>query len=279
METLRTGSRERIPELDFLRGLTLTLMMFHHTIGDLYDIYHVQAVAFQHDYWFYEIGRPLVLIVFLSVSGASSRFSRNGMKRGFRMVLFSIAATALTIFVDGFAGTGWILFNVIHVVAVSTVVYALLERLAMKVKWIPDIRTGAEIPQEDDQPGAYHPQRFAGLLVIVGMVGIFAWNLIQPILPEYTSNPLLIMLGSAAKGVRQLDHMPLFPWMGFFLSGAAIGHTLYADGQAFTGPRGRFYRLSRPIRFMGRHSLWVYFAHQPIILFILFLLNKTGIFG
>lgn len=277
MEIQQAGTRRRIPELDFLRGCALTLMMFHHTIGDLYDIYHQDFVAFQHSYWFYEIGRPLVLIVFLSVSGASSRFSRNSLKRGFRMVVFAITATALSIFVDGFAGTGLLLFNVIHVVALSTVAYALLERLAVRLRWIPD--PNKEEQEEGQDKPRYRPHLFPGLLIIIGMVAIFISTLIEPILPPYSSNPFLIMLGAPAKGVRLLDHMPLFPWIGFFLSGAAVGHTLYASGEAFTRYDGRFYKLSRPIRFLGRHSLWVYFVHQPIILFILFLLNKTGIFG
>ena len=37
--------RRRIPEIDLLRGIALCLMMFHHTIGDLYDIYGVEASA------------------------------------------------------------------------------------------------------------------------------------------------------------------------------------------------------------------------------------------
>ena len=277
METEQVRIRHRIPELDFLRGCALTLMMFHHTIGDLYDIYHQDFVAFQHSYWFYQVGRPLVLIVFLAVSGASSRFSRNSMKRGFRMVIVAIAATALSIFVDSFAGTGLLLFNVIHVVALSTVVYALLERLAVRLKWIPD--PSVETSGEDEEAVSYRPHLFPGLLIIIGMVSIFISTLIQPVLPPYSSNPLLIILGTPASGIHQLDHMPLFPWVGFFLSGAAVGHTLYATGQAFTRHEGRFYRLTRPIRFLGRHSLWVYLVHQPIILLILFLLNKTGIFG
>lgn len=277
METEQVRIRHRIPELDFLRGCALTLMMFHHTIGDLYDIYHQDFVAFQHSYWFYQVGRPLVLIVFLAVSGASSRFSRNSMKRGFRMVIVAIAATALSIFVDSFAGTGLLLFNVIHVIALSTVVYALLERMAVKLQWIPD--PSAEASGEEEETVSYRPHLFPGLLIIIGMVFIFISTLIQPVLPPYSSNPLLIILGTPASGIHQLDHMPLFPWLGFFLSGAAVGHTLYATGQAFTRHEGRFYRLTRPIRFLGRHSLWVYLVHQPIILLILFLLNKTGIFG
>ena len=270
MDYYQAEAKGRIPELDFLRGCALTLMMFHHLIGDLYDIYGVKAVAFQHDYWFYYIGRPLVLIVFLTVSGASSRFSRNGLRRGIRMVIFAIMATALSIFVDAMAGTGLLLFNVIHVVALSTVVYALIERGAGRLGWIPG--PGEEPTQE------HRPHLYTGLLIILGVLGVFTSALIDPILPAQSKNPFLIVLGSSAQGVHQLDQMPLFPWIGFFLIGAALGHTLYAPGLPLTKGRGRLYRLGRPIRFFGRHSLWVYFVHQPIFLFLLWLLNMTGIF-
>lgn len=273
METQPVKTSKRIPELDFLRGVALILMMFHHTIGDLYDIYHVEAMAFQHDYWFYYIGRPLVLTVFLTVSGISSRFSRNSMKRGIRMVIFGICATALSIFVDGMAGTGLLLFNVIHVVAVSTVAYALIEKMGQKAGWIPG--SGRLEEHEKD----YQPHLFAGFLIILGVLGVFSAAMIDPILPASSKNPLLIILGSAAQGVHQLDQMPLFPWIGFFLVGGALGYTLYLPGKALTREEGLFYRLTGPVRFLGRHSLWVYFAHQPIILFILWLLNKAGLFA
>lgn len=262
----------RIPELDFLRGLALILMMFHHTIADLYDIYSRQFVAFQHSFWFYELGRPIVLTVFLTVSGTSSRFSRNSMKRGIRMVLFSIAATALTIFVDGFAKTGIIYFNVIHVVALSTVLYALFEKLAIKKQWIPDRRS-------EDENRDYKPHLFAGFLIVTGVFLVFLGPLTAPLIPDYSNNVFLIMLGSVPRGVYILDHMPLLPWLGFFIVGAALGYTLYLPGQALTKSEGLFFRMTRPVRFLGRHSLWVYFLHQPIILFILWLLNMTGIFA
>ena len=273
MKIEQVKSGRRVPELDFLRGCALILMMFHHTLGDLYDIYQVQAVSFQHDYWFYYIGRPLVLTVFLTVSGASSRFSRNSMRRGIRMVLVAMAATVLSIIVDRFAATGLLLFNVIHVVAFSTVAYALIEKLAQKAGWIPG-------PGDVEDPDReYQPHLFAGFLIILGVLGVFTASMIDPILPASSKNPLYIILGSAVQGVHQLDQMPLFPWIGFFLVGGALGQTLYAPGLPLTPTEGRFYRWARPIRFLGRHSLWVYLAHQPIILLILWLLNKAGVFA
>ncbi|HZK29194.1 MAG TPA: heparan-alpha-glucosaminide N-acetyltransferase domain-containing protein, partial [Clostridia bacterium] len=276
MDTDQVQARQRIPELDFLRGCALSLMMFHHAIGDLYEIYKIDFFAFQHHYWFYYVGQPLVLAVFLTVSGVSSRFSRNNMKRGLRMMLASLAMVALTITVDYFTHIGIILFNVIQVVTVSTLIYALIEKLAEKRGWMPPPEVAQSIGEKDVLPKD-RQHIMVGVLIITGILGIFAASIIDPVLPEVTKNPLLVILGSAAEGIHVLDQMPLFPWIGFFLAGAAIGHTLYAPGLPLTKGEGFFHTLGRPFRFLGRHSLWVYLLHQPIFLLIFWLLSKSGV--
>ncbi|NLA71884.1 MAG: DUF1624 domain-containing protein [Clostridiaceae bacterium] len=276
MDTQQTQVKQRIPEIDFIRGCTLTLMMFHHTIGDLYEIYNIEFFAFQYDYWFYYVGRPLVLAVFLTVSGISSRFSRNSMKRGLRMVLVSLATVALTVTVDHFTHIGIIFFNVIQVVTVSTLVYALIEKLSEKRGWLPPTELTTDTG-ERDAPRKNKQHIMTGMLIIAGILGIFIASIINPILPEVSKNPLLVILGSAAEGVHVLDQMPLFPWIGFFLAGAAIGYTLYAPGLSLVKGEGFFHKMGRPFRFLGRHSLWVYLFHQPIVLLTLWLLSRAGV--
>jgi uncharacterized membrane protein len=92
--------RGRIPEIDFLRGLALLLMVWHHAMYDVRYIFSIDAFAFQDSYWFYRIGRPIVLALFLLVSGISTRFSGNNLKRGLRMLLFAVIATVLTAIVE-----------------------------------------------------------------------------------------------------------------------------------------------------------------------------------
>ena len=72
------------------------------------------------------------------------------------------------------------------------------------------------------------------------------------------------------------DYYPLIPWMGFMCIGLFLGKQYYPQGirgfsQAFTLPSMAFFR---GLTFIGRHSLLIYFIHQPIIYAILYLTNQ-----
>ena len=60
------------------------------------------------------------------------------------------------------------------------------------------------------------------------------------------------------------DYFPLHPNLGYFLIGAAIGKTLYRKKESLL-PALADYGIWKPLCFLGRHSLWVYLLHQPIL--------------
>lgn len=53
------------------------------------------------------------------------------------------------------------------------------------------------------------------------------------------------------------DHIPLFPWLGFMLAGIAIYHLGWIQQVQVPLPRW--------VAFASRHSLWIYLAHQPVL--------------
>ena len=72
------------------------------------------------------------------------------------------------------------------------------------------------------------------------------------------------------------DYLPLFPWFGMFLIGAAIGRLFYRDRQSLL-PQGWTKPLTlwgRPLLFLGRHPLTVYVVHQPLLLLLIWLILK-----
>jgi uncharacterized membrane protein len=66
--------------------------------------------------------------------------------------------------------------------------------------------------------------------------------------------------------VRSVDYVPLAPWFGPFLMGLAVGRlgSRFGLWSRLAGWRGGVWaeRLAVP----GRYSLWVYLAHQPVLI-------------
>jgi uncharacterized membrane protein len=66
--------------------------------------------------------------------------------------------------------------------------------------------------------------------------------------------------------VRSVDYVPLAPWLGPFLLGMALGRVgtrmgLWARLAAWRGGR-----WAERIGWVGRQSLWIYLAHQPVLI-------------
>ena len=79
--------------------------------------------------------------------------------------------------------------------------------------------------------------------------------------------PFLYPLGLTPKGFESADFFPVFPFFGYFLAGACLGRMFYSARRSllpklsFSSPVPRF------LGFCGRHSLFIYLIHQPILIF------------
>ncbi|MCZ0863235.1 DUF1624 domain-containing protein [Methanocorpusculum vombati] len=95
---------------------------------------------------------------------------------------------------------------------------------------------------------------------------------ISPLLAYVRGPAFLIPFGITPVGFATLDYEPLIPWFGVLLIGVALGSVLYAGGvrcrvlERF----GEMPRAAAPVVFLGRHSLFIYLIHNPIIFGILF---------
>ena len=263
MENEVKSRKNRILEIDLLRGGAIFLMVLHHLIFDLRYIVGLDVFAFQETEWFQIYLRSAVLAVFILVSGISSSFSRNNLRRGIRLLIAALILTGGSLLVNHFSQVqlGVIVFNVFHVLALSIISYALLE----KILW----------SKEDKEEKRF---QFFLILLVLGSLLIFVPELLRQ---QFGLNsPLLniIFFAEYPQGMALLDNMPLFPWLGFSLIGSAMGLLLYRERRSlFSEPGPRAEKLFRPICFLGRNALWVYLFHQPIILAVLWLLGQIGI--
>lgn len=254
-DTTAVNKHCRAFELDMLRGLAVLMMILHHLIFDLRYLFELDVFSFQESWWFDALLRPVFLFVFLTVSGICCTFSRSNSKRGIRMLLAAFLLTVATTLVWQVSGLELaIFFNVLHLLALGTLIYALMERI------ITDASS------------------FSGWLVFGAALIIWGGSVL-PQVPQ-TNSPLLIPFGLLPENfVGMGDYLPIFPWLGFFLIGAVLGRLLYQSRcSRFTGVHPKFLRSIAPLTWLGRNALIVYILHQPLLLAVLYLLRFIGIF-
>lgn len=79
--------------------------------------------------------------------------------------------------------------------------------------------------------------------------------------------PSLLPFGITYPGFQSFDYFPLFPWIGFIFFGIAFAHFLDWMGVLFP----KKWIPLKNLEWLGRHALFVYLIHQPILFGILWL--------
>lgn len=100
-----------------------------------------------------------------------------------------------------------------------------------------------------------------GLLILAGLICLAGGLMVQ----SWRGNAFLLPLGIMPHGFMSLDYYPIFPWYGVFLGGVAAGKLLYRVRQPLLGQ----FSGNDPLSWLGRHSLWIYLLHQPLLLLVL----------
>jgi uncharacterized membrane protein len=100
--------------------------------------------------------------------------------------------------------------------------------------------------------------RFGKLNIVLGVILILAGIQIH-----YTDIDYLFWLGLIRYDYMAFDHYPLIPWFGIILIGMELGKRI----ESWKG----FVSENSFLSLLGRHSLSIYLAHQPIIIGIILL--------
>lgn len=226
----------RIEAVDSLRGLAILAMIGYHFAFDL-RAFGVIAADFESDpVWL--ATRGAIVTTFLALVGASLVLAaRAGVpaSRQFARIAV-IAACALAISGVSYLvyPRTWIYFGILHCIAVA----ALLAR-----------------------PLVRRPALAAAIGVAILLAGMTLAH------PAFDARALSWIGFGTVKPPTE-DYVPLFPWLGVVLLGVAAGDRLARrDFSTITA----LARAPAWIRFLGRHSLLVYMAHQPLLIGALWL--------
>lgn len=225
--------RKRIWELDAFRGVCVLGMVLVHFVLDVTMLYSL--VDWQIPGWFIFL-QNWGGVLFLLISGISVTFSRNSLRRGFWVFSCGMLITAATVgmYLLGIATRSIIIyFGVLQCLGICMALWPLFQKLPL---WaLSAIGTG------------------------IVLLGLFFTRL------PPTEFYWLIPLGIPCAEFYTADYFPLFPYLGFFLLGAALGRALYRNKQTLLPKVNANHPLLRFLQFCGKYSLFIYMLHQPIL--------------
>ncbi len=233
------GRSARIWEIDFLRGLSIILMVFYHGFFDLNAFAGVKSllgvsIDLAKPGWV--VAEYFFAAVFVILSGISSTFSRGNVRRALKILAVAVVVSLVTFLFDP---RSTIYFGILHCLGVSILVYG-----SFFSKAGPVATAGAGV--------AVLALSWLKSTLFRGVTVGFDW---------------LLPFGIHSPFFSSFDYFPLLPWLGVFLIGSAVGKSVYA-------PRRSIIPIRIPetfVNFAGRHSLLIYIVHQPVIMGVLYL--------
>lgn len=270
------GKRERVWELDLIRGILLFFVTIDHTCTFAYSwgiITYKTAVGeafknfadFYLDSVFKKVSHLLALWLICFMSGTSCQFARSSIRRIIKFWIFT------AVFMGGYALlhllfpnyiSGTLIFNIVAVLTISMTCWYLLERFncPMFVRIII---------------GAFFTAFGLGFYVYscIKANGLFIEDIISG--GAVIENKFLALTVYCKSGYKLSpdNFEPLLPHLGFFFLGAVFGRYFYKD-KTTKLKRKTPPKVLMPIMILGKHSLEAYLLLTPIVIGVMWLITR-----
>ncbi len=239
-------SYERLRLFDTWRGLSLISMVLFHLCYDLTYLYGLRPSFFVSP--FIEVWRSTISWSFLVLAGCMCSCSRNNLFRGIKYLFFSLVMYVVT-----FAASidTPISFGIIFCMGASTLLFYVLERFGLLCN---NILVAVVL----------FTLFILTLQVPVGWFGIGSLSVKLP--PVLNDAGVFSWLGFPGPHFASGDYYPLIPYALLYLSSAYMWRWV----QEHHAVPYCVKKCGQPVlEAVGRHSLVVYAAHQPLILGLL----------
>ena len=229
--------KDRIWELDFFRGIFILCVILIHGIYDA-------QVFLNWDFNpppIYDFIQYNGSILFILLSGICITLGHHFVRRGaivFACGILISAVLKIMVALNLMDDASIIYWGILHLLGFCMLSYILLKRLPT---WLLG---------------------FLGVAIIV--LGFY----VETVTPDTI---WLCPFGFTPYGFATADFFPIFPYWGWFMVGIVLGRLLYKEKKTLLP---KFPYRAWPIRaiaFCGRHSLWIYLGHQPILYGIMML--------
>lgn len=225
--------KKRVWELDAFRGICVLGMVVVHFVYDLVELYGI--VDWKYPEWFSFV-KDWGGILFILISGICATLGKRSVRRGVIVFLCGMICTAVTYGMYRFelAWKGIIIyFGVLHCLGICMILWWGFKRLPT---WA-----------------------LAVMGIVMAAVGLH----IQQMYFDVTM--WWMPLGFTSPSFASSDYFPLLPNLGFFLLGAVMGRTVYRKQETLLPKVDEKKGVLRFLCGCGKHSLWIYLLHQPIL--------------
>ena len=291
---------KRIWEIDFVRGVLIIGMIVDHFmffLGSLVPGFFanvnmpewlIGTANFAWAYWVHPAKwaiRYVGLLLFFTLVGISSRFSKNNLKRGLLTLGFGVAMSIVLLIFSTISGIHYYaLFPIIACLGASMLLYYGAKQLLIKAikikednwKWW-SLGIGAAIVLIGAIINLHFAQeqiRFGNIfLIIMGYLTPGSWNSDTALEP---AKYILVILGVEKWGN---DWLGLLPYCGFTFIGGFIGEHFYKEKKSLFFRKNEEKNLAfndkanevtKPVNWLGNKTIWVYILHPIVLIPIVF---------
>lgn len=223
--------KSRIWELDALRGVCILCVIVVHFLFDLSFFGGLDLTLPAWYVFLQEYGGA----IFVVLSGVCVTLGSKSVRRGLIVFACGMLITAVTygMYRLGMSGADVVVkFGVLHLLGVCMLVYPAFKKLP--------------------------PAMLTVLGLVIAITGYAIRGVVVP-------QRWLFPLGLTYEGFTSSDYFPLFPQLGYFLIGAAIGKTAYREKKTLLPGSFQKTPVARFFCWCGRQSLFIYLLHQPIV--------------
>lgn len=237
------GNRPHYGLLDTVRGVCILSMVAYHGMYDLVDIFGLPSAWYTGLPGY--IWQQSICWTFILLSGMCWQLSRHHVKRGLLLVGCGAAISLITWLA---MPSQRILYGVLNLLGLSALLLIPLDKLFRKVPAWAGLG-GALLLFALTKNVSRGSLGFEGLV----LCQLPSWLYVTD---------LLAVAGFPSPGFWSTDYFPLLPWFFLFCAGYFLWGLLSQSERA----KERLASGVRPLSFLGRHSLVIYLAHQPVLM-------------
>lgn len=225
---------DRIHLLDFIRGVAIIGMITHHAAFDLTAFYDMK-ISFL-DTEMFKVIRTVFALAFIIISGISTNLSHNPIRNGLKVLAIALDVSILTFFITPEFP---IRFGILHFMGTAMLMAAFCKKALIAI------------------PRNIALLLFAALFLITNQI-----------FPINIDLAYFFPFGLIPNNFMSADYYPLIPWIFAFIFGTYLTEPLLKHQT----PQW-VYNFKCPfINFLGRHTLWVFLVHQPLLLGLFWLI-------